>query len=80
MMIHILGEDFEIGTKIEIVLNQISSIHIFLNFIKNTLYCIDVIAKAITQLVNGEPVQKIGIPDTTYIKKMLYVQHLAKTG
>ena len=48
--------------------------------IKNTLYCIDVIAKAITQLVNGEPVQKIGIPDTTYIKKMLYVQHLAKTG
>ena len=37
--------------------------------IKNTLYCIDVIAKAFTQLVNGEPVQKIGIPDTTYIEK-----------
>jgi S-adenosylmethionine hydrolase len=37
--------------------------------IKTTLYFIDVIAKAITQLVNGEPVQNIGIPDTTYIEK-----------
>lgn len=37
--------------------------------IKNTLYCIDVAAKAITQLVNGEPIQKIGIPDTDYIEK-----------
>ena len=31
--------------------------------VKNTLYHVDVIAKAITQLSNGEPVQKIGIPD-----------------
>jgi len=37
--------------------------------IKNTLYCIDIAAKAITQLVNGEPVQNIGIPDPTYIEK-----------
>src|SRR5215203_2036111 len=37
--------------------------------IKNTLYCIDVIAKAITQLLNGEAIEKIGIPDTSYIEK-----------
>lgn len=37
--------------------------------IKNTLYCIDVAAKAITQLTNGEPVQNIGFPDTTYLEK-----------
>lgn len=37
--------------------------------IKNTLYCIDVAAKAITQLTNGEPVQNIGIPDPSYIEK-----------
>src|SRR5215210_4975383 len=37
--------------------------------IKNTLYCIDIAAKAVTQLVNGEPVQKIGIPDTNYLEK-----------
>ena len=37
--------------------------------IKNTLYCIDVAAKAITQLYNGEHVEKIGIPDTAYIEK-----------
>jgi S-adenosylmethionine hydrolase len=37
--------------------------------IKNTLYCIDIAAKAITQLMNGEPIQKIGIPDTSYIEK-----------
>lgn len=37
--------------------------------IKNTLYCIDVIAKAITQITNGEPIQRIGIPDTSYIEK-----------
>lgn len=37
--------------------------------IKNTLYCIDIIAKAITQLTNGEPIQKIGIPDAGYIEK-----------
>lgn len=37
--------------------------------IKNTLYCIDVAAKAITQLSNGEPVQSIGAPDPDYIEK-----------
>lgn len=37
--------------------------------IKNTLYCIDVAAKAITQLANGEPVQNIGIPDPNYLEK-----------
>jgi S-adenosylmethionine hydrolase len=37
--------------------------------IKNTLYCVDVAAKAITQLANGEPIPKIGIPDTAYIEK-----------
>jgi len=37
--------------------------------IKNTLYCIDVAARAITQLSNGEPVHKIGIPDPAYIEK-----------
>jgi S-adenosylmethionine hydrolase len=36
--------------------------------IKNTLYCIDVAAKAITQLINGEPVLKIGVPDCNYIE------------
>jgi S-adenosylmethionine hydrolase len=37
--------------------------------IKNTLYCMDVAAKAITQLMNGDPVQKIGIPDVGYEEK-----------
>ncbi|MEJ7912917.1 MAG: SAM-dependent chlorinase/fluorinase [Chitinophagaceae bacterium] len=37
--------------------------------IKNTLYCIDVAAKAISQLTNGEPVQKIGAPDPAYTEK-----------
>lgn len=37
--------------------------------IKNTLYCVDVAAKAITQLLNGTPVQNIGTPDISYIEK-----------
>jgi S-adenosylmethionine hydrolase len=37
--------------------------------IKNTLYCTDVLAKAITQLLNGEPIEKIGIPDAVYTEK-----------
>lgn len=37
--------------------------------IKNTLYCIDVAAKAITQLTNGAPIQTIGVPDAGYIEK-----------
>jgi S-adenosylmethionine hydrolase len=38
--------------------------------IKNTLYCIDVAARAITQLANGEPVQNIGVADPSYIEKL----------
>ena len=37
--------------------------------IKNTLYCVDVAAKVITQLVNGEPIANIGVPDPEYIEK-----------
>jgi len=37
--------------------------------IKNTLYCIDIAARAITQLTNGEPIQNIGIPDPIFIEK-----------
>lgn len=37
--------------------------------IKNTLYCVDVAAKAITQLINGEPITNIGVPDPEYIEK-----------
>ena len=37
--------------------------------IKNTLYCIDVAAKAITQIASGVAVQNVGIPDTSYIEK-----------
>ncbi|MGZ3839545.1 MAG: SAM hydrolase/SAM-dependent halogenase family protein [Flavisolibacter sp.] len=37
--------------------------------IKNTLYCIDVAAKAITQLMNGEPLARIGLPDADYLEK-----------
>lgn len=37
--------------------------------IKNTLFCIDVIARAITQIANGEPIENIGIADTSYIEK-----------
>lgn len=37
--------------------------------IKNTLYCMDVAAKAITQLVNGDPLQEIGDPDPDYLEK-----------
>jgi S-adenosylmethionine hydrolase len=37
--------------------------------IKNTLYCTDVAAKAITRIVNGEPLDKIGMPDASYIEK-----------
>lgn len=37
--------------------------------IKNTLYCIDVAARAITQLMNGEPLMNIGFPDAPYLEK-----------
>jgi S-adenosyl-L-methionine hydrolase (adenosine-forming) len=37
--------------------------------IKNTLYCIDIAAKVITQVSNGEPLDHIGIPDVGYVEK-----------
>ncbi|HEX2533248.1 MAG TPA: SAM-dependent chlorinase/fluorinase [Chitinophagaceae bacterium] len=37
--------------------------------IKNTLYCIDVLAKAITQLASGEPISRVGTPDADYVEK-----------
>lgn len=36
---------------------------------KNTLYCTEAMGRAINQLVNGEPVHKIGDPDATYLEK-----------
>lgn len=37
--------------------------------IKNTLYCSEVMARTINQLVNGESIQNIGVPDVNYIEK-----------
>lgn len=37
--------------------------------IKNTIYCTDVMGKIVNQLVQGESIQNIGIPDVTYIEK-----------
>lgn len=39
------------------------------NEIKNTLYCVDIFGKTINQLVNGEPIQNIGLSDFTYMEK-----------
>jgi len=39
------------------------------NVIKNTLYCVDVFGNTINKLINGEPIQNIGDPDTSYIEK-----------
>ncbi|MCH5684208.1 SAM-dependent chlorinase/fluorinase [Niabella sp. W65] len=36
---------------------------------KNTLYCTKVIAETITRLANGESIQKIGIPDVSFVEK-----------
>lgn len=36
---------------------------------KNTTYCVQVMAQAIRQLSQGEPIQKIGNPDVSYIEK-----------
>ena len=35
--------------------------------IKNTIYCTDIMGKAVNQLVNGEPIQNIGEPDVSYM-------------
>lgn len=37
--------------------------------IKNTIYCTDMMGKAVSQLVNGEPIQNIGVPDVSYMEK-----------
>lgn len=36
---------------------------------KNTLYCTKIIAETIARLCNGEPIQKIGIPDLSFSEK-----------
>ena len=36
---------------------------------KNTLYCASVMAKAVNQLMQGEPIQNIGVPDAVYMEK-----------
>ncbi|HLG40528.1 MAG TPA: SAM-dependent chlorinase/fluorinase [Chitinophagaceae bacterium] len=36
---------------------------------KNTLYCAGVMGKTINQLVQGEPIKNIGIPDISYVEK-----------
>lgn len=37
--------------------------------IKNTIYCIDVMGKTVNQLINGESIKNIGLPDVNYIEK-----------
>jgi len=37
--------------------------------IKNTIYLTSAMGKAVNQLVNGESIQNIGIPDVTYMEK-----------
>lgn len=37
--------------------------------IKNVIYCTDVMGKAINQLINGESIMNIGIPDARYLEK-----------
>ena len=37
--------------------------------IRNTIYLTSVMGKVINQLVNGEPIQRIGQPDVTYLEK-----------
>ena len=39
------------------------------NSIKNTLYCIGVMGRAINDLSNGKPLQEIGEPDIPYLEK-----------
>lgn len=37
--------------------------------LKNTFHCVDVFGQTINQLVNGEPIRNIGVPDVPYIEK-----------
>lgn len=58
-----------LGMILEDKPEMITGISMDKSAIKNTLYCIDVAAKAITQLNNGEPIQNIGVPDPPHIEK-----------
>ena len=37
--------------------------------VKNTIYCSTVMGKVVNQLVNGESIKNIGVPDITYLEK-----------
>jgi S-adenosylmethionine hydrolase len=37
--------------------------------VKNTIYCTTILGKIVNQLVNGESIQNIGVPDITYLEK-----------
>lgn len=37
--------------------------------IKNTTYCVKIMGQVISQLINGESIQNIGIPDVPYLEK-----------
>lgn len=37
--------------------------------IKNILYCVDIMGKTVNQLVNGESLRNIGLPDVSYMEK-----------
>ena len=39
------------------------------NVFRNTLHCADIMGKTVNRLINGEPIQTIGIPDILYIEK-----------
>ena len=36
---------------------------------KNTLYCAGIMGKVVNQLIQGEPIQNIGVPDVIYTEK-----------
>ena len=36
---------------------------------KNTLYCAGIMGKVVNQLIHGEPIQNIGVPDVIYTEK-----------
>ncbi len=37
--------------------------------VKNTIYCTTVLGRIVNQLVNGESIKNIGVPDVTYMEK-----------
>lgn len=41
------------------------------NAVKNTLYCASLMGKAVNRLLNGESLEKIGIPEPEYLEKTL---------